>query len=136
MGWLRAGVGAVLIAAPGPPLRLSSRQGATGAARLLLRTIGIRDLVLGLGTIAAARSGVEKDARRWMMATLASDSLDVVASLASLRSIGKRDASVAAVLALVFVVKDVYVVRNVFGSPSEELSPKTATAVPDLIDPP
>jgi len=40
--------------------------------------------------------------------------------VASLRSIGKRDASVAAVLALVFVVKDVYLLRNLFGSPIVE----------------
>ena len=86
--------------------------------------------------MAAARSGDESDVRRWMTATLASDSLDVVASMASLRSIGKRDASLAAVLALVFVVKDVYVVRSLFGSPIEETPPTTLTAVPDFIDPP
>src|ERR1700722_6749801 len=115
MGWLRAGVGVALIAAPGPPLRISNRDGATGSARLLLRTIGIRDLALGLGGGGgAARSAESSDIRRWAVMTLASDSLDVVASMASMRSIGKRDAILAGVLAAVFVVKDVSVLRDLF----------------------
>src|ERR1700722_9593125 len=114
MGWLRAGVGVALIAAPGPPLRVSNRDGARGSARLLLRTIGIRDLALGLGVVGAARSAEASDIRRWAVMTLASDSLDVVASMASMRSIGKRDAILAGVLAAVFVVKDVSVLRDLF----------------------
>ena len=136
MGWLRAAVGVALIVAPGPPLRLSNRDGATGAARLLLRTIGIRDLVLGLDMVAAARSEDVSDARRWTMMTLASDSLDVVASVASRRSIGKRDSLVAAALALAFVVKDVHVLGNLLGSVDDPMEESPLTAVPDLIDPP
>ena len=102
-------IGAALIAAPGPFLRLSRREQPTGASLLLLRTIGIRDLVLGLGTVAAARSEEVNDLRRWTAATLASDSLDVVASLASMRSIGKRDSAGAAVLALIFAGGDIQV---------------------------
>jgi hypothetical protein len=79
----------------------------TGASVLLMRTIGIRDLMLGLGTIAAATSGVEGDADRWNSATLASDTLDTVVSLASIRSIGKRDACFASALAGTFVWGDV-----------------------------
>src|SRR5712692_8864342 len=90
MGWLRTAVGIVLIVAPGAPMRLAGRQEPNGADMLLMRTIGIRDLVLGLGTVAA----------------LASDSLDAVASLASFRSIGKRDSWSAAILALTFVCGD------------------------------
>ena len=70
-----------------------------------MRTIGIRDLVLGLGTVAAA-SGAPDDAARWNSAALASDALDTVVSLASARSIGKRDARVAAALAFTFVCGD------------------------------
>jgi len=82
---------------------------------LLLRTIGIRDLVLGLGTVAASRSGAPGEAHRWTTMALASDSLDVGASLASMRAIGKRDALVAAAVALVFAVKDAYI-RSALGS--------------------
>jgi hypothetical protein len=106
MGWLRAAVGVALIAAPEVPMRISGREEPTGASVLLMRTIGIRDLVLGLGTVAAARSGEVREARRWTAAALASDSLDVAASLASFRSIGQRDALSAAALALAFVCGD------------------------------
>jgi hypothetical protein len=107
MGWLRAAVGVALIAAPAAPMRLSGREEPTGASVLLMRTIGIRDLVLGLGTVAAARSDDAGDVRRWTASALASDSLDVAVSMASSRSIGKRDSWAAALLASVFVCGDI-----------------------------
>jgi hypothetical protein len=106
MGWLRAAVGVALVAAPAAPMRLSGREEPTSAGLLLMRTVGVRDLVLGLGAVAAAKSGGDKDVRRWTTAALASDSLDVAVSLASFRSIGKRDSWSAAVLALAFVGGD------------------------------
>lgn len=112
MGWLRTAVGIALIAAPGVPMRLAGQDQPTGASMLLMRTIGIRDLVLGAGTVAAARSGHVADVRRWTTSALASDSLDVAASLASMRSIGKRDSVGAALLALIFVGGDLHARRN------------------------
>ncbi len=113
MGWLRAAVGVALIAAPGVPMRLSGREEPTAAGLLLMRTIGIRDLALGLGTVAAARSDVVGDMRRWTTVAMASDSLDVAASLASIRSIGKRDSWAAAMLALAFVCGDIQARRRI-----------------------
>ncbi len=112
MGWFRTAVGAVLIAAPGPFLRLSRREPPTGASILLLRTIGIRDLVLGLGTVSAARSDGPDDVRRWSTATLTSDALDVVASVASWRSIGRLNSVAAAAVALVAVSGDIHALRT------------------------
>ena len=112
MGWFRAAVGAALIVAPAPFLRLSRRERPTGASVLLLRTIGIRDLVLGLGTVAAARSGPPSDLHRWTTVTLASDSLDVAASVASARSIGKLNAVAAAAVALLAVFGDIQARRT------------------------
>jgi hypothetical protein len=112
MGWLRTAVGVALIAAPGVPMRLAGQDQPTGASMLLMRTIGIRDLVLGAGTVAAARSGEMADVRRWTTSALASDSLDVAASLTSMRSIGKRDSAGAALLALIFVAGDLYARRG------------------------
>ena len=106
MGWLRAAVGVTLIVAPGAPMRLAGTEEPSGAALLLMRTIGVRDLVLGLGSVAAARSGSRIDSRRWMSAVLASDSIDTVIGLASFRSIGKRDAAASAALAFAFVCGD------------------------------
>jgi hypothetical protein len=113
MGWLRAAVGIALIAAPGAPMRLSGWQDPAGADLLLMRTIGIRDLVLGLGTVAAARSGEVRDVRRWTAMALASDSLDSAASVASFRSIGKRNSLSAAALALTFVCGDLQALRRI-----------------------
>ena len=117
MGWLRAAVGIALVAAPGTPMRLAGQPEPTGTDVLLMRTIGIRDLVLGLGTVAAARSGDVGEVRRWTTAALASDSLDSVASLASFRSIGKRDALSAAGLALAFVCGDLRARRRIPAGP-------------------
>lgn len=112
MGWLRAAVGVALIAAPAAPMRLAGRTEPDGADVLLMRTIGIRDLVLGLGTVAAARSQEVREVRRWTATALASDSLDAAVSLASFRSIGKRDSWSAAVLALAFVCGDLQARRR------------------------
>lgn len=105
MGWARAGVGAVLVVAPGWFLRLSGREAPTPVSALLMRTIGIRDLVLGIGTVTAARRG-DDELRRWTSVGLASDSLDVLASLATRRSIGTAEALAAAAAALVFAAGD------------------------------
>ncbi len=107
MGWLRTAVGVVLLAAPEPVFRLSGREEPTPASILLLRTIGIRDLVLGLGGVRACRESDRSDARRWLSASLASDSLDVLVGLASSGSVGQREGGGAAVAALTFVIGDV-----------------------------
>ena len=112
MGWLRATVGVVLIAAPGVPMRMAGTEASSAASLLLMRTIGIRDLVIGIGTVTAARSGVAADTRRWTTAALASDALDTALSLVSARSIGRRDALAAAGLALTFVCGDVVTRRS------------------------
>jgi hypothetical protein len=112
MGWLRAGVGVALLAAPEVPMRVSGREAPTGTSVLLMRTIGIRDLVLGLGTVVAARSNDGAGAARWTAAALASDSMDTAVSLASARSIGVRDAIVAALLAGTFVGGDLLSLRR------------------------
>lgn len=66
---------------------------------LLLRTVGIRDLAIGLGTVAAARSPSDGDLRRWIAAGLASDVLDVAAGLAGARTTGLRSISSALIAA-------------------------------------
>lgn len=125
MGWLRTSVGLALMVAPGAPMRLAGGESPTAAALLLMRTIGIRDLVLGLGTVTAAQTADESDKRRWVKATLASDALDTIVSLAAMRAIGRRDALFAAGLAFVFVCGDVQALRT--ASASEQRSSNTAT---------
>jgi hypothetical protein len=96
-------------------MRLATGEEPSGADLLLMRTIGIRDLVLGLGAVAAARAGDPRDIRRWTAAALASDSLDAAASFGSTRSVGKRDSRAAAALALAFACGDLYALRRIPG---------------------
>jgi hypothetical protein len=126
MGWLRAMVGAVLVVSPAAFLRLSSREAPSGVSVLLLRTVGIRDLVLGAGTVSASRRGSPADARRWTTAGLASDSLDVLASLAAGRSIGRKESVGAAGAALVFAMGDVVALSR--GQKQERLTLVTRQA--------
>jgi hypothetical protein len=107
MGWLRTAVGVGLLVAPEPVFRLSGREEPTPASLLLMRTIGIRDLVLGLGVVRACRGSEGSDARRWLSAVFASDSIDVLLAVASRGSVGDREGAGAAIAAATFVIGDV-----------------------------
>ena len=74
---------------------------------LLLRTVGIRDLAIGLGTVAAIRSSSEGDVMRWLAAGLVSDVLDVAAGVAGARTTGFRSIS-SALIAAPMVAAGVY----------------------------
>jgi len=78
-GLVRLAVGASSIAAP----RFLTRTDDASFA-LPIRTVGIRDLVLGAGSALAAGDG----ARLWAGVTLPSDTLDVVAGAAATPSVG------------------------------------------------
>jgi membrane glycosyltransferase len=76
--------------------------GRDPASRMLARTIGIRDVVLGAGQAWASQQG---DSARlaWMRAGTASDVADMTLSIASRRDIGLLKAIGAAGLAVPFV---------------------------------
>ena len=116
MGLARAVVGAALMAAPSTALRLSRREPPTGASVLLLRTIGIRDLVIGIGTMWAASTGDEDDARRWLRVGLSSDGMDALTGLLSAPTIGAAEAIASAGAALTFVGLDLWAIRSVSDS--------------------
>lgn len=83
----RIGIGVVLLAAPttvgrpwvGEPAR-------TPGARLVLRTLGGRDLVLGLGALRALGEG-DGSAEGWVRAGAAADAGDAAAGLIGLRGL-------------------------------------------------
>jgi hypothetical protein len=118
MGLARAAVGVAMVAAPATALGLSRRETPTGAAVLLMRTIGIRDVVIGMGTVSAARSGGEDEALRWLQAGLSSDGIDTVTALLSGRSIGGREAVLAAGAALAFVGLDLWAIKAISSTPA------------------
>jgi hypothetical protein len=96
VGSMRAAAGVLFLLVP----RLAA--GRDSSSRMLARTIGIRDLVLGAGQVWAAQQG---DAARvaWMRAGTASDLADMTLALASRRDIGLLKAIGAAGLAVPFV---------------------------------
>ena len=94
---VRIGAGLALGGAPRSFLRWEGEIPEGSAMTLLMRTVGIRDLALGLGTAFAARSGTTSDLRRWIGAGLLSDALDVAAGLAGARTNGVRGVASALV---------------------------------------
>jgi hypothetical protein len=84
-----------LAVAPGSFVRRFVEDEASGSLILFTRTVGVRDLALGLGTLAAERSGSAADLRRWVRAGLVSDGLDFVAGLTGSRLIGSRGVAIA-----------------------------------------
>jgi hypothetical protein len=119
MGLARTVVGLALLAAPSAALRLSRREAPTGASILLMRTIGIRDLVIGIGTFTAVRGGTPDDARRWLRAGLTSDVMDAAAGLLARRSIGPVETVVAVGAAATFVGLDLMAIRSLSEAESE-----------------
>ena len=79
---------------------------SSGTLVLFARTIGVRDLALGLGTLAAERSGNTTDLQRWVRAGLVSDTIDFVAGLASTRLVGRRGVAIATATVIPVIVLD------------------------------
>ncbi len=107
MGYLRAAVGVGLILAPKAVVRLQEGQPPTGTAVLLMRTIGIRDLVLGAGTAAAFDAG-DQGVRRWLAMGLLSDILDAMTGAVSGSLVGRKGALTAALVPMPFVLGDLW----------------------------
>jgi hypothetical protein len=96
---LRCLVGAGLIGAPG--LAGATPASADGRA-VLIRTIGIRDVVVGAGTLAALRRD-PRSAGLWAATGLASDIADVVLAIGSFRQLGARGTFIAALAPIPFI---------------------------------
>ena len=59
-------------------------------AQVMIRSQGVRDLVLGAGAIAAATRSDPSELRHWMLGHTASDLTDFVATLVALDDLPKR----------------------------------------------
>ncbi|WP_183092837.1 hypothetical protein [Nocardioides stalactiti] len=104
VGALRAAVGVALLAAP----KAISRNDDADFT-LLMRTIGVRDLVLGTGALLG---GAGPGGPLWGRAALASDSLDVVVGTLSIPKVGLGGGLVAALLPVPFAAADVWSLRG------------------------
>ncbi|MCW2688251.1 MAG: hypothetical protein JWR37_3141 [Mycobacterium sp.] len=94
----RLGVGVAMVLAPD---RFYSQ--GSGTETLLMRTIGIRDVVLASGACAAWGRGADVELRRWACAGLLSDSADVVVGIGSRSVMGSRSAMIATLAPVPFV---------------------------------
>ncbi len=68
-------MGVVLLAVPGWTVRTLGVESRPGS-RLLVRTTGVRDLAIGVGTLRALTRG--RGARTWVQAGAACDAVDAV----------------------------------------------------------
>lgn len=107
MAVVRLGAG---VAAERPPDDVPSWEPRVAGTSmpLLMRTVGIRDLAVGVGAVSALASGSPDDLRRWLSTGLVSDVLDVAAGVASARSTGMRG-MVSALVAASMVAAGVFV---------------------------
>jgi hypothetical protein len=112
---VRGCAGIALGGAPRSFLRWEQDVSPGSSMALLMRTVGIRDLALGIGTAHAVRSGSNDDLARWVGAGLVSDALDVVAGLASARTTGVRGA-ISALIASPMVAADLYALAMLNGA--------------------
>jgi len=82
---------------------------ASGTVTLLMRTVGIRDVVIGTGACAALAAGAGGEFRRWASMGLLSDSADVIAGLTSSRSLPDTRSALIAILSPVpFVAAGIF----------------------------
>lgn len=113
LGWLRAGLGAGVLARPAgllAGLGVDSRTAARSAA--LGVTTGARDLGIGLGLVATARrSG---DVREWLAVAALADAADAVAFAAGVRAghFARRRGLAAAAFATSGVLTDLVLLRR------------------------
>lgn len=95
----RLAIGAALVAKP------SSQVGAgwvgddaqRGAAALLLRSVGARDVALGLGTLGAQRTG--SPLKPWLLGATLADAVDLLATFAAGSAVPAKGKAAIALLA-------------------------------------
>lgn len=90
-GSIRALSGLSFLIAPERAQELwSSRPATDPTARLLLRSMGYRDLLIGGGLVAAG-FGERRVVARWFLASAGADAADLVGGLAVRHELGRRD---------------------------------------------
>ena len=115
-------VGGILLLTPRRIVELIGGD-ATPIARLVVRFLGVRDIVLGAGTLVALASDAEQDLRRWLWVALAADSADVALSASSAMSVGIPEALASGALSLGFVGLDRWSLKELRGQSAPASTP-------------
>ena len=88
MAFSRIGLGVVLVLLPGPLLRIWLGRGASSPfSRLLARSVGGRDIALGMGTLFALRH--QSPVRGWLEASALADASDAATTLMAARHLSR-----------------------------------------------
>ncbi|MDQ3784996.1 MAG: hypothetical protein M3360_09000 [Actinomycetota bacterium] len=88
LGWTRVGVGAAFLFAPAKTSKLWMGQNVDSVyTRMAGRTLGARDMALGVGLLTAMRRG--SPARGWLEAGVLADSVDTFNAGVGLRRLPK-----------------------------------------------
>ena len=99
-----------------------NRQGS-GTEALLMRTIGVRDVVLGSGACVGWVRGSDSELRRWASMGLLSDGADCVAGLRSRSLIGTKSAMIATLAPVPFLAAEIYGLARGFRNLSHQPKP-------------
>lgn len=110
----RLAIGALLVARPQGPVGagwVGSEEAQRPTTALLFRSVGARDMALGLGTLAAARSG--SPLKPWLLGATLADAIDLVATFAAGRAIPKQGKAAIVLLAGGAIVQQLAIARTV-----------------------
>lgn len=110
----RLALGALLVAKPQGLVGsgwIGGEEAQRPATTLLLRSVGARDVALGLGTLAAARSG--SPLRPWLLGATLADAVDLAATFAAGKSIPTLGRVAIAALAGGAIVQQLAIARGV-----------------------
>jgi hypothetical protein len=118
----RVGVGVAMVVAPAR----FNRQGS-GTEALLMRTIGVRDVVLGSGACVAWASGGAGELRRWAAMGLLSDGADLVTGLGSKSLVGRRGALIATLAPVPFLAAEIFGLARGTGKTIADTSASTSS---------
>ncbi len=107
-------IGAALVAKPQSQVGagwVGGEEAARPATALLFRSVGARDMALGLGTLAAQRSG--SPLKPWLLGATLADAIDLFATFAAGRAIPKSGKAAIVLFAGGAIVQQLSIARTV-----------------------
>jgi hypothetical protein len=110
----RLAIGAALVAKPKSQVGagwVGGEEAQRPATALLFRSVGARDMALGLGTLAAARNG--SPLRPWLLGATLADAVDLFATFAAGKAVPKAGKAAIVLLAGGAIVQQLAIARSV-----------------------
>ncbi len=109
----RVVIGAALVAKPQSQVGTGwiGEAAAQPTSALLFRSVGARDMALGLGTLAAQRSG--SPLKPWLLGATLADTVDLVATFAAGKAVPKQGKAAIALLAGGAIVQQLALAHSV-----------------------